>query len=279
MKGAIFDIQHRILVNGQLKWLRERAELDFDSQGRFLRAVGTSQDITELKEIERDLEHSRSRLRLLYARREKAREEERKRIAREVHDELGQMLTALRMQISLMRLRFADGNAELAAKIQDTMVLLDKTIEVTRDVATSLRPSAIEMGIVPALEWQIKKFSDQSGIACDFIHPENGLDMDEECAMAVFRIVQESLTNVLKHSAADKVKISIGIEAGHYCLEIFDNGRGFDASDARKTQSFGLIGIQERSIMLGGATEILGSPEAGTAVRVRIPAAPNRYVL
>lgn len=279
MHGAPYDIQHRILVNGQLKWLRERAELDFDSQGRFLRAVGTSQDITELKEIERDLEHSRSRLRQLYARREKAREEERKRIAREVHDELGQMLTALRMQISLMRLRFAGGNAELAQKIQDTMVLLDKTIEVTRDVATSLRPSAIEMGIVPALEWQIRKFSEQSGIACEFIHPENGLDMDEECAMAVFRIVQESLTNVLKHSAADKVKIRIGIEAGHYCLEIFDNGRGFDASDARKTQSFGLIGIQERSIMLGGATEILTSPEAGTAVRVRIPAAPNRYVL
>lgn len=279
MNGAPYDVQHRILVNGQLKWLRERAELDFDSQGRFLRAVGTSQDITELKEIERDLEHSRFRLRQLYARREKAREEERKRIAREVHDELGQMLTALRMQISLMRLRFAGGNAELAEKIQDTMALLDKTIEVTRDVATSLRPSAIEMGIVPALEWHIKKFSDHSGIACDFIHPEQGLDMDEECAMAVFRIVQESLTNVLKHSGADKVKIRIGIEADHYCLEISDNGCGFNVSDARKTQSFGLIGIQERSIMLGGATEILSTPEAGTVVRVRIPATINRYVL
>lgn len=279
MEGASYDIQHRILVNGQIKWLRERAELDFDSQGRFLRAVGTSQDITELKEIERDLEHSRYRLRQLYARRETAREEERKRIAREIHDELGQMLTALRMQISLMRLRFAGDNAALAEKIQDTMVLLDKTIEVTRDVATSLRPSAIEMGIVPALEWQIRKFSDQSGIACDFIHPEQGLEMDEECAMAVFRIVQESLTNVLKHSGADRVKIRIDIEASHYLVEVFDNGRGFDASDARKTQSFGLIGIQERAIMLGGVTEILSTPEAGTAVRVRIPAALNRNVL
>ncbi|WFP49572.1 PAS domain S-box protein [Methylomonas sp. EFPC3] len=279
MNGAPYDIQHRILVNGQLKWLRERAELDFDSQGRFLRAVGTSQDITELKEIERDLEYSRSRLRQLYARREKAREEERRRIAREIHDELGQMLTALRMQISLMRLRFAEGNAELAEKIRDTMLLLDKTIEVTRDVATSLRPSALEMGIVPALQWHIKKFSDQSGIACDFSHPDNGPEMDEECATALFRIVQESLTNVLKHSGADKVKIRIAMEPGFYYLEICDNGRGFAASDARKAQSFGLIGIQERAIMLGGTSEFLSTPDTGTTIRVRVPATPNRYLL
>ncbi len=276
MRGAPYDIQHRIVANGKIKWLRERADLVFAGDGSFVRGIGTSQDITELKVIEKDLESSRLQLRQLAARREKAREEERKHMAREVHDELGQMLTALRMEMSLLRMKFAINNRGLAEQIRNIMELLDQTIQVTRDVATSLRPSAIEMGIVPALEWLVRKFAEQSGIQCDLLYPEDDFDMDEECAIVIFRIAQESLTNVLRHAAASTVKIAVNLEKDHYCLEIYDNGRGFDANAPTKTKSFGLIGIRERSLMLGGETTISSVPGQGTSIQVRIPANPKR---
>ncbi|MEI8571150.1 PAS domain S-box protein [Methylomonas sp. LW13] len=276
MRGAPYDIQHRIVANGKIKWLRERADLVFAGDGSFVRGIGTSQDITELKIIEKDLESSRLQLRQLAARREKAREEERKHMAREVHDELGQMLTALRMEMSLLRMKFAINNRELAEQIRNIMELLDQTIQVTRDVATSLRPSAIEMGIVPALEWLVRKFAEQSGIQCDLLYPEDDFDMDEECAIVIFRIAQESLTNVLRHAAASKVKIAVNLDKDHYCLKIDDNGRGFDTHAPTKTKSFGLIGIRERSLMLGGETSISSAPGQGTSIQVRIPANPKR---
>ncbi|MBD9359076.1 PAS domain S-box protein [Methylomonas fluvii] len=276
MRGAPYDIQHRIVANGKIKWLRERADLAFAGDGSFLRGIGTSQDITELKIIEKDLESSRLQLRQLAARREKAREEERKHMAREVHDELGQMLTALRMEMSLLRMKFAISNRGLAEQVRNIMELLDQTIQVTRDVATSLRPSAIEMGIVPALEWLVRKFAEQSGIQCDLLYPEDDFDMDEECAIVIFRIAQESLTNVLRHAAASQVKIAVNLDKDHYCLKIDDNGRGFDAHAPTKTKSFGLIGIRERSLMLGGETSISSAPGQGTSIQVRIPANPKR---
>jgi len=279
IQGAPYDIQHRIIVDGKIKWLRERAELELDADGKLLRAVGTSQDITELKEIERNLEASRLQLRQLSARREKAREEERKRIAQEIHDELGQALTALRLDISLLRLEFAGDNQPFLDKIHHIMGILDRTIQVTRDVATSLRPSAIEMGIVPALEWLTKKFSEQSGIECTLCYPGDEFAMDEESSIVVFRISQESLTNVLRHAGASKVAISVKLEADHYCLEIQDNGQGFDVLAPRKTKSFGLLGIQERAIMLGGETSVASSPGQGTLIKVRIPANPARQSL
>jgi PAS domain S-box-containing protein len=279
MRGKPYDIQHRIVANGKVKWLRERAELEFAADGSCVRGIGTSQDITELKEIEKDLESSRLQLRQLAARQEKAREEERKRMAREVHDELGQMLTALRMDISLLRIKFAVDNQELSETIRDIMELLDRTIQVTRDVATSLRPSAIEMGVVPALEWLVKKFSEQSGIECNLYYPEEDFNMDEECAIVIFRIAQESLTNVLRHADASKVRISITLDKDHYCLKIYDNGRGFDTAAAKKIKSFGLIGIRERSLMLGGETNISSTPGNGTSIQVRIPVNPTRQVL
>ncbi|WP_082880072.1 PAS domain S-box protein [Methylomonas methanica] len=276
MRGEPYDIQHRIVTKGKVKWLRERADLEFAGDGSFVRGIGTSQDITELKVIEKNLESSRLQLRQLAARREKAREEERKHMAREVHDELGQMLTALRMEMSLLRMKFAINNQRLTEQIRNIMELLDQTIQVTRDVATSLRPSAIEMGIVPALEWLVRKFAEQSGIQCDLLYPEDDFDMDEECSIVIFRIAQESLTNVLRHAAASKVKIAVNLDKDHYCLEIYDNGRGFDANAPTKTKSFGLIGIRERSLMLGGETNISSVPGQGTSIQVRIPANPKR---
>jgi PAS domain S-box-containing protein len=271
VQGGGYDIQHRILVDGKVKWIRERALLEFGSDGRLLRAVGTAQDITELKLVESDLEASRLQLRQLAAGRERIREEERKRIARDIHDELGQMLTSLRMEIALLRINFAGDNLALFDKIQSLTRLLDNTIQVTREVATKLRPTVLEMGIGPALEWLVKTTTLQSGIEFDLAYTESELDLNEETAIVVFRIVQESINNVLKHAQAGKVTISMKIESDNYILEIGDNGKGFDYTATRQANSLGLISIQERAIMLGGEAIISSTQGKGTLIRVRIP--------
>ncbi len=271
LQGEPYDIQLRILVDSKVKWIRRRAILEFASDGSLLRAVGTSQDITELKLIESDLETSRLQLRQLAARRERTREEERKRIARDIHDELGQMLTSLRMEISLLRMNFARDNSQLLECIQSITRLLDNTIQVTREVATKLRPTVIEMGIGPALEWLVKTTSLQTGIEFDISYSESDLNLDDEAAIVVFRIVQESINNVLKHAQASKVTISMKLESDNYVLEIDDNGKGFDIITSRKDNSLGLISRQERAIMLGGKANISSTSGKGTLIQVTIP--------
>lgn len=273
-QGKQYDIQHRIIVNGKIKWLRECAELEFSDDGQLLHGLGTVQDITELKETEQSLESSRLQIRQLAASCERAKEDERKRIALEVHDELGQMLSALRMQISLLRIKFADNNKQLREQIHSIMELLDKTIQVTRDVATALRPPVLEMGILSALEWLVSDFSKQSGIGCQLHLPETPVNLNEDSSIVVFRITQESLTNVLRHSAASRVIISIEVNPDYYVLKIHDNGKGFDPNAPIKTKSFGLIGIQERALMLGGDATIDSAPNNGTLIQVRIPTEP-----
>ncbi|OAI16102.1 hypothetical protein A1359_08780 [Methylomonas lenta] len=273
-QGERYDIQHRILVNGKIKWLRECAELILSDDGQLLRGLGTVQDITELKVVEQNLEYSRLQIRQLAASCEKAKEDERKRIALEVHDELGQMLSALRMQISLLRIKFADNNKQLLEQIHSIMELLDKTIQVTRDVATALRPPVLEMGIASALEWLVSDFSKQSGIECELHLPKTPVNLNEDSSIVVFRITQESLTNVLRHSAASRVIISIAANPDYYVLKIHDNGKGFDPSVRTKTKSFGLIGIQERALMLGGDATIDSASGNGTLIQVRIPTNP-----
>ncbi|MDD2800901.1 MAG: PAS domain-containing protein [Methylococcales bacterium] len=271
LQGEPHDIQYRILVDGKVKWIRERVVLESSSDGRLLRAIGTSQDITELKLIEKTLESSRLQLRQLAARRERTREEERKRIARDIHDGLGQMLTSLRMEIALLRINFAGDNTQLLENIQSITLLLDNTIQVTREVATKLRPTVLEMGIGPALEWLVKTTALQSGIEFDIFYSESDLDLDEEAAIVVFRIVQESINNVLKHAQATKMTISMKVESGNYLLEIDDNGKGFDYTAPREVNALGLIGIQERAIMLGGEAIILSTQGKGTLIQVLIP--------
>lgn len=271
LRGEDYDIQHRIVVDGKVKWIRELAELEFAADGRMVRCIGTCHDITKIKEAEIDLELSHAQISGLVTRIKRAQEEERKRISREVHDELGQMLTALRMDISLIRINFTGANQQLAEHLQKTMELMDKTIKVTRDVATSLRPAVIDMGIIPALEWLAENFQDQSGISCKLSIDEQILSFDEERSIEIYRIVQESLTNVSRHANATKVRISLLREGDLCSLEILDNGHGFDLNVPRKQRSFGLIGIKERVKMLSGQVTISSMPGQGTCIRVLFP--------
>ena len=254
---------------GEIHNLRFIAEHAHD--GSIVGALVFSRDISELKKKEHQIEESRDLLRELAARRDTAREEERKRIAREVHDELGQMLSVQRLEIATMKFQFGDRDNKLGERCQRLLEITDKTIQVVRNVATALRPAALDMGIAPALAWLTGGFRQRTGIACQLLCAEEEIDLDEEQSIAVFRIVQESLTNITRYAEAQQVYIALESSGKqHYRLSIRDDGKGFDSA-AMRSRSFGLIGIQERALMLGGEAHIFSTPGQGTAIEVRIP--------
>jgi signal transduction histidine kinase len=228
-----------------------------------------------LRNSERRLEESLARLRDLAAHRERAREEERMRIARELHDELGQALTALRMKIALLRVEFGQDNPALTHHVGKMNELVDRTIGVVRGVASALRPAALDMGVVPALEWLVKEFRANSDIDCELVAPEPSLGLGDGVDLAIFRVAQESLTNVTRHARASSVRMTLQARDDQCTLEVCDDGCGF-APDDIEHDKFGLVGMRERVEMLGGEFFIASAPGEGTALRVRLPAA-NRW--
>lgn len=273
MNGEPYDVQHRILVDGGVKWVRQRAELECAADGTLLRGVGTTQDITEPKQHEEELLRSRQNLRELAAHHEKIREAERTHIAREIHDELGQYLTALRMDTAMLNIRFGTGNPELERHVAIMKKTIDTTIGVVRNLAASLRPGALDMGLVSAAEWLLCGFEERTRIRCRLHAPLEYLDVDEERGTAAFRVLQESLTNIVRHARADEVDVRIELADGVLEMEIRDNGVGFDNAAVRNRKTFGLMGIRERALQFGGESRIDSSPGAGTALYVRIPCA------
>lgn len=239
--------------------------------GRIHRLIGISRDITELKRAERELEESRAQLRGLTARREEVREEERKYIAREVHDELGQILTGLQLNVSVLLHKFAADASPLRDQLQETMTLTDRALGVARNVASALRPAALDMGVVSALEWLTARFSLNTGIKCEVHAEELEIPLDESSAIALFRIVQESLTNIARHAQASRADIILIRDEDEYSLKVRDNGAGFEQK-MKKADSFGLVGMRERALLLGGEVIINSKPGEGTEVEVRIPA-------
>ncbi|HJV93798.1 MAG TPA: response regulator [Azonexus sp.] len=224
--------------------------------------------IAELARQIDEREQAEAAVRELAVHHDAVREEERKRIAREIHDELGSLLTALKMEISLARMN-AGQDAELRERLAQMRDLADKTIRMVRHVATQLRPAALNLGIVPALEWLAQEFSQRTGIACS-LKTGGEIEMDDGHTTAIFRIVQESLTNVARHAQASRVEVSLLRQAGEIVLCIADDGRGFDPA-SRRDDSFGLLGIRERAQALGAGADIVSSPGAGCTVSIRMP--------
>lgn len=225
-------------------------------------------DLSERKGFEQQLLESSERLRELAAHRDAVREQERKRIAREIHDELGSLLTALKMDISLARMN-AGEDARLQERLAQMRDLVDKTIRMVRQVATQLRPAALNLGIVPALEWLVQGFGQRTGIVCT-LDTGGEIAMDDVHATAIFRIVQESLTNIARHAGASRVDVSLLRQAGEIALRIADDGRGFDPA-SRRDDSFGLLGIRERAQALNASADIVSTPGAGCTVSIHIP--------
>ena len=227
-------------------------------------------DITGRKQMEQELVESREQQRELSAYMEAIREEERKRIAMEIHDELGQLLTALKMDVSLLKMRLAH-DPESLKKADDMRELVEGTIWMVRNVASHLRPAALNFGIVSALEWLVDEFNRRNAIPCELRIEGGEPALSDAHATAVFRIVQASLTNVARHANATRVHVSLISTADKLELHVRDNGCGFDLQAAHRDYSYGLLGMNERARLIGATLSIDSAQGAGTTVSIHIP--------
>jgi len=233
-------------------------------------------EIDERAQAEKMLVESQLLLRHLAAHQEHLKEEERKRIAREIHDELGQNLLALRIDVLRLQTR-ASRHPVLNERVGLALEQLDRTIKSVRSVVNNLRPAVLDLGLYAAVEWQVKDFRRRSGIACELVGDDDGFDagLDEHRALAVFRILQESLTNIARHARATCARIELRRDAAALFMTVSDDGIGMDTGSARKIDSFGLVGIRERISALQGVLAIDSAPGRGTALAVSIPLAGN----
>lgn len=231
-------------------------------------------DVTERLAVEAELRASRDELRELGAAAHLTREHETQRIARELHDELGQSLTMLQMDVAWCRAHVEAGIPALAAKLERMADLLKSTIASTRRIASDLRPLLLDdLGLVSALEWLAQNFSQRTGVACMLTTDKPQIDLEMARASAVFRIVQESLTNVARHARATRARIELAHSGDTLEVRVIDDGVGLPQASTRKPDSFGLLGIRERVSFLGGTVSVTGFPGAGTTVEVHLPIA------
>lgn len=258
-------------ADGSNATVLDRGYIVRDVKGLPVRMIGTMMDITEQKLAEQRLRDSREQLRALTAHQERIREEERTRIAREIHDELGQALTGLKMDLSWFAGRLPN-NAQLQEKSASMLKLIDSTVHAVRRLSTELRPAILDsLGLIPAIEWMAQEFEKRTNVQCEFVAQNEELNVDQERTTTLFRICQEALTNVTRYAQATAVHIELDSDEERITLRISDNGRGITEAEQRATNSFGLLGMRERARLLGGTFEIRGEEGKGTTLTVRIP--------
>jgi PAS domain S-box-containing protein len=227
-------------------------------------------DITERKRAADELEHSHEELRELYEAMHEVREGERTRIARELHDELAQWLTALKMDASWIASRLPREHEQLVAKAERMKGVVDNTVAAMRRIAADLRPVMLDdLGLVPAIESLLYDHSDRTGIAVTLTGGVGDAELKEPYATAVYRMVQEALTNVARHSRASAVEVHVEARNEQLFVRVKDDGQGFNPDPERK--SFGVLGIRERARTLGGAARIFSPDDGGTVVEIEIP--------
>jgi PAS domain S-box-containing protein len=248
-----------------------------DSGGKAIRVVGGMTDITARKLAEKNLERSRRQLRALTARLESSREEERTRIAREIHDELGQLLTGLKMDLRWIERKLtAHEHAATLNPVLDKAVeasaLADSTIASVQRISSELRPSLLDnLGLDAALRHEAQRFQEQTGVTCRLEIPDPAPDLGQPVATALFRIFQETLTNVARHAEAKGVVITLRDQDATVILSITDNGKGLPAGALYDPKSIGLAGMKERASVLGGELVIAPGPAGGTTVTLTLP--------
>lgn len=243
-----------------------------DSHGTITHFVSTGRDISQRMCAEEELRSSREQLRALAAHLESIREDERSLMAREVHDELGQMLTGLKIELSWIAARLPSDQNALRQKARAMEMLIDATIQSVRRISSQLRPGVLDdLGLVAAIEWQAQEFQARMGTECEFTGPLEEYELDPDLSTALFRILQEALTNVVRHAKATRVTILLTEEADRLILKVTDNGRGITEQELTARDSLGLLGMRERALLLGGEVAIAGSPGIGTTVRVIMP--------
>jgi|UniRef100_A0A7V6A236 PAS domain S-box-containing protein len=263
-EGQALQVEERIpLADGVHTYLSVKFPI-YNAGGATEGLCGIATDITEIKKAQQQL-------RLLSGSIMAGQEKERKAIARELHDELGQILTALRMDAVWLSDYLKGKNTQAAQRARSMCQLIDKSLDEVRGLATRLRPGMLDdFGLIDALEWFTKDFAKRTGIATTFTHPEMS-DVDSLVATAAYRIAQEALTNVARHSYATRVAITMQVNDGTMSLAVTDNGRGFNPKDLRESECLGLAGMRERAALLGGSLEMHSKPGGGTRVDVRLP--------
>lgn len=248
-----------------------------DDQGQYLGALAMVTDITERKSLEGKLERTNEELRALAGHLQSVREDERIRIAREIHDELGQVLTAVKMDLTMLSRRLGKKNEttglqKIQQEVSEDINLVDRTIKSIRKIASELRPEVLDAaGLIPALEGHISEFQSRSGIRCSFEPEMEELNLDIATSTGLYRIVQESLTNVARHSGASEIRVQLRQIDGEILLTVSDNGRGFSEDEISSKKSLGIVGMRERAILLGGEFTISSTAGKGTTLIIRIP--------
>lgn len=260
-----------------LKQAKQELELRVEQRTAVLLRVNEElrTEVAERELAEEKLKMSLEQLRALAARLQLVREEERTNVAREIHDELGQACTAIKMDLALIGRRATKRQTQLQTKVLSAMQLADNMISSLRRIASELRPGTLDdLGLTAALEWQAQEFQSRTGVECNVILPHEPLTLDPERSTAIFRIFQESLTNVARHAQATRVVARLDAKADALILEVRDNGKGFNAQESRARRSLGLVGMQERALLLNGELNVEGVPGVGTTMTLRIPLTP-----
>ena len=229
-------------------------------------------DITKRKKTEEALLNSRQQLRHFAHYLQSAREKERAHIAREIHDEFGQSLSALKLDLAWLSRRIRENEDELHPKITSMTELVDRTIKMVRRIASDLRPGLLDdLGLLAALEWQSREFASRTGIHVDLTLPDDDLNIGKDLDITIFRIFQETLTNVARHADADWVTAEFSISPRSVTLVVQDNGRGIREDEISNSTSLGLLGMRERAFAQGGEISIHGNQDKGTTITLQMP--------
>lgn len=273
---GVYDVEYQVRTkSGNFRWIQSRGQALWNDAGEPYRMVGWIIDVTERKLADEALRASREELQRLSANIQHAREKEKNRIARELHDDLGQLLVALKMEAARID-DYVSGTETTTplASMRNVDALIDELVDSVRRIAADLRPAMLDdLGLIPALDWLIERFSASHGIDVARRIGARNVDFNREGSTAVFRIVQEALTNVARHSGATSVTIDIARKGSDCVVRVADNGRGC-AGDVRSSpEAFGLLGMRERAAQLGGTVEIGTAPGHGFALTVAFPLA------
>ncbi|MBC8089569.1 MAG: PAS domain S-box protein [Phycisphaerae bacterium] len=231
-------------------------------------------DVTDHRLAEMEREESRQQLRALSSRQHKAREEERRAISREIHDELGQLLTGVKLDLAWAQAHVPPDAIAPRARLAEAVERIAGAMEVVRRIATELRPAVLDdLGLVAALEWQAQQFARRTNVRTKVDLPANDPPLDADGRTTVFRIVQEALTNVARHANARNVQVSLRLHVTKVEVSIRDDGRGITREQLADRRSLGLLGLRERAMAAGGSLEIIGNTTSGTAVNLTLPIA------
>jgi PAS domain S-box-containing protein len=277
--GKIFRNEYRYRrKDGSYAFVEGHGYVVRDETGQALRAIGCLTDVSERKLAAEKLDRSHRQLRALAARMESLREEERRRIAREIHDDLGQMLTGLKMDLRWTEKYLERESSKSLNPVLDKIVqaseLIDATIASVQRIARDLRPGVLDdLGLAAALKHEAARWQDRTGITCLLSTPEPSPSPPPRVATTVFRIFQEALTNVARHAEATEVQVDLREEDGRIVLRVSDNGKGIRPADLEDPKSLGLLGMTERAGALGGQVAFQNQAPHGTTVTLRLPSA------